>query len=186
MAVATAALSSAIRFRKPEPEFLFEIPHLDFQPIALQTEQRPSDTKLDAMIGPVPIAARWFPIVERRISGSIATSGAEQPEEGTSLSIGVATQAIRFFQTTSDVLPADEPYLYASMEGDLVAEFKAPCGKITNVIGKSSVISFAVTDDGAILRTKIELPVTNVRRARQELRQLTEQVHSRRHAIVEP
>ena len=75
--------------------------------------------------GPLPVRASWLSNVERRIRGSIPTSSEPLSNTGRWLEPQLAWQAINFFQATSDILPG-EPYVYASLMGDLIAEFKGP------------------------------------------------------------
>ena len=50
---------------------------------------------------------------------------------------------MRLFEAASDVLPG-EPYIYSSVDGDLVAEFKDSYGRLTTIIGPTFTIGFAV------------------------------------------
>jgi hypothetical protein len=180
---ATAFASSAFRFRKPTTDFTFTYPAADSDTEVL-ADARPSDTKLDAVIGPIMIAAHWLPTIERRIVSSIAPLDEAAPNDGRWVDVDVAAQAIRFFQANSDVLPASEPYIYTSMQGDLVAEFTAPNGKMTNIVGKSSVVSFAAIN-GTVLTATLEPTLNNVFTIRHELHHQTDQL-SGKHGIVEP
>jgi hypothetical protein len=126
-------------------------------------------------MGPLPVRASWLANVERRILGSIPFTGAEPlPQTGRWLEPEVAGQAINLFQVMSDILPG-EPYVYASLKGDLVAEFKAPKGKLTTIVGKSSLTSFGVSGD-SVLRITFDLPIVNIQNARLRLKQVSDQL----------
>jgi hypothetical protein len=77
--------------------------------------------------------APWLAAVERRIKDSIAVSETTDEDGTTTISEEVAGAALRFFQSSADVLPS-EPFLYASLRGSLVAEFTSANGSITAVI----------------------------------------------------
>jgi hypothetical protein len=85
----------------------------------------------------------WLPLVERRIEDSKIPKEYEPLEPAEWLSEDVANAALRFFQNTADILPS-EPYLYASKQGALVAEFTTGSGALTTIISPDSVVLFAV------------------------------------------
>src|SRR5690242_194424 len=143
-ATATAQAYSDIRFRQPISEFIFELPTATAQP-AIPAQPLPSDQKLGEIVGPVPIAARWISTIQRRIKQSVPSRVTTTIEgEGGWLDSDIAAYAVCFFNAVSDVLPASEPYLYTSNNGDLVAEFAGRDGKLTSVIGKAAVNSFVI------------------------------------------
>jgi hypothetical protein len=183
MKTATAQAYSDIRFRQPVSEFIFEPPPVSAED-EIASQALPSDEKLGTIEGPVAIAAKWITTIERRIQQSVPDPIAITPEEEGWLDSDIAARAVSFFSATSDVLPATEPYLYKASNGDLVAEFAERHGKLTNVIGKTAVNSFAVLD-GQIVKTTMSLPFDNVLKARQELMQLTTQLRTGAHGIVE-
>jgi hypothetical protein len=123
--------------------------------------------------GPTPIAATWLPAVEKRISASIATTDGEYVNDGSWVDVDIARQALAFFQATSDVLPS-EPYMYTSTQGDLVAEFQTSRGNMTSIVGKASIINFAVIDQ-TMIRTTLDLTEFNPAKARNEIRNLAAQ-----------
>lgn len=125
--------------------------------------------------GPLPVRASWLANVERRLLGSIPMNNGEPvPNTGRWLELEIAWQAINFFQATSDILPG-EPYVYTSRKGDLVAEFKVPKGKLTTIVGKTSLTSFSVVGDH-IWRISFDLPVVNIQGARQKIKEVSEQL----------
>jgi hypothetical protein len=139
-----------------------------------------SDTKPEKALREVhPIAARWFNIVERRIRQSVLPVGQRAENDGRWLTQDIADTASAFFKATSDVLPA-EPFIYSSRNGDLVAEFSAPHGTLTNIVSQTFVVAFAVVD-GVPIEKRLELACHGRGRLRQELQQLTKMLHTGRH-----
>ncbi len=122
--------------------------------------------------GPLPVRALWLSNVERRILGSIATTNEPLLNTGRWLEPQLAWQAINFFQATSDILPG-EPYVYASLMGDLVAEFKGPKGKLTTIVTKNSLTTYSVIGEH-ILKISFDLPVLNLQSARLKIRQVSD------------
>ena len=97
----------------------------------------------------------WLPSVERRIENSIIPKEYEYLGSSEWLQEDVGQSALRFFQSTADLLPG-EPFIYASQSGALVAEFKSPVGTLTTIISPSTIIFFATKanqPDGPIERT---------------------------------
>jgi hypothetical protein len=181
MITATAQVYSDIRFRQPGSEFSFEIPAAPVQEI--NDQPLVSDKKLGLISGPAGIAAEWISTITRRIQQSVPGPASGTDVDGW-LDSDIAARALGFFDATSDVLPATEPYLYTATNGDLVAEFAGRHGKLTTVIGKAAVNSFAVLE-GQIVKTTLNFPFDNVPKARQELMQITKQLHTGAHGIVE-
>lgn len=195
MSAATAEAQSTVKIRRASNAFSFEDVFVESEarkllPVDSQAgeswEQLLWDANSKSILGPIPVRASWLSKVERRISGSIAfAQEAQIPDDGRWIDWHIAMQAVGFLNATSDVLPAAEPYIYTATCGDLVAEFSAPHGKITTIIGKTAVVSFAVTDD-TMLKTTLELPVSNIREARKQLKELTDRVHTGKNGIVDP
>jgi hypothetical protein len=117
--------------------------------------------------GPSTGPASWLASVERRIRNSIVPEGREAQNDGRWLTYDIANAATVFFQTASDVLPS-EPYIYSSLAGELVAEFKAEHGTMTSLISKTQLISLAVVD-GLPIETRIDLGVLSSSTIRKEL-----------------
>jgi hypothetical protein len=193
-ATADECAFSAIRFRKPNSTYLWfsaaaresEAPAAtgaDADTESVPSINQPSDNRPDLLIGPVPIPADWLATVERRIRESINPYDVEYVNDGRWLTSTIAMQAMRFFQSTSDVLPG-EPYIYSSMQGDLVAEFRAVHGSITSIIGTTSVVAFAVVN-GEVVKEKLEFRSENLAAARQELKRLTDKLRTGQHGAVE-
>jgi len=181
MRTATAQASSEIRFHRPA-EFRFESPEPAVVDMTV-AEPLPSDNTLNQISGPSLIAAKWISVIERRIRESVSNDITNADEDGW-LTLEIAARALSFFKATSDVLPPADPYLYTAMNGDLVAEFEGPHGKLTSVIGKSAVIAFAVVDDN-VVKTTLSLPFEDVVKVRGELQRITEQLRSGEHGSVE-
>ena len=173
MMEATADLFSTTRIRRVHAGSFISSPENQVRTIS-GLELLPSRTIANVMAGPTPIAAAWLPVVQKRIVASVVPPNAEYVNDGRWLTQEIATQAFNFFQAASDVLPS-EPYVYTSIEGDLIAEFKGSRGTMTNVIGKTSVIAFAVID-GNIINTSPQFLDGNISKLRHELQQLSEQL----------
>jgi hypothetical protein len=73
------------------------------------------------------------------------------PGDGRWISQAVANSAVDFLQATADLLH-EQPFIYSSNNGDLVAEFSANRGTLTAVASPSSVLLFAVVDGVPIER----------------------------------
>jgi len=170
----TAQAYSDIRFRQPATVFTID-PAAALIPQQVAVFPLASDQKLGEINGPVTIAAKWISTIQRRIEQSVPDVLVANLDDGGWLDSDIATYAISFFNATSDVLPISEPYLYTASNGDLVAEFAGRHGKLTNVIGKTAVNSFAIVD-GQIVKTTLKFPLDNIEEARQELMQLTSQL----------
>jgi len=90
----------------------------------------------------VPELSEWLRRVQIRIKKSVSSLETKQIENTRWLSTSVGVAAIDFFKNTADLFPV-EPIVYASNEGELVAEFRGKTGAITAVISPSFVILFA-------------------------------------------
>ena len=173
----------SIRYREPESAFIYEMPTPPL-PVAPHVFQvLPSDHKLSQIQAPTLIPAAWLETVQQRIRNSITISAEDYVNDGSSLQSAIAARAIRFFQGTSDVLPG-EPYIYSSLDGDLVAEFRAECGSMTAIVGKQFAVTYAVVN-GTVLDQTIELRDDNLASARQNLQQLTNNLRKGDHGAVE-
>lgn len=170
----TAQAYSDIRFRQPAIVFTID-PAAALIPQQVAAFPLASDQKLGEIDGPVTIAAKWISTIQRRIEQSVPDALVANLDDGGWLDSDIATYAISFFNATSDVLPISEPYLYTASNGDLIAEFAGRHGKLTNVIGKTAVNSFAIVD-GQIVKTTLNFPFDDIAKARQELTQLTSHV----------
>jgi hypothetical protein len=163
----------------PETSYTFSGFHPAHEPVAIiehaRVEQAPilSDNRPDILSGPICISALWLPNVERRIRNSTNPPDTQYVNDGRFLSASIAQKAMEFFESTSDVLPS-EPYIYTSMHGDLVAEFRTARGSMTNIIGQTSVITFAVID-GALTKS-LDLRDDNLGAARYKLQTLTKEL----------
>jgi hypothetical protein len=129
--------------------------------------------------GPSFGPASWLASVERRIRNSIVPHGREVENDGRWLSYDIANAATSFFQTASDVLPS-EPYIYSSLGGDLVAEFKAEHGTMTSVISDKFLVSMVVVD-GEPIETRIEFGVVSPATIRRELTSIMTMLRTGKH-----
>ena len=85
----------------------------------------------------------WLPVVESRIRDSIRPDEYEIENSAEWLTADAAYAAIAFFRGGAEALPS-EPHIYATNNGDLVAEFQTPQGNMTSVVSDSETILFAV------------------------------------------
>jgi hypothetical protein len=143
-----------------------------------------SDTKPENLIqAPSRISSQWLAAVQERVQNSIVPKDCESENDGRWLTEDIATSASAFFEMASDVLP-NEPYIYSSQDGDLVAEFGATHGTMTGIIAKNHVVLFAVVD-GVPIESRLVLGSDDSRPLRRELQHLTEMLHTGRHGAVE-
>lgn len=84
----------------------------------------------------------WTGDVLRRLRDSTAPRGMNAPLDGKWIAESVARSAAAFFSSYASFLPS-EPYIYASNDGDLVAEFQGPMGRLTAIIGDMETTLFA-------------------------------------------
>jgi hypothetical protein len=89
----------------------------------------------------------WADNVLVRIASSIEPSGLRETAPGRYISSKIASAASAFFEAHASVLPS-EPYIYASEDGDLVAEFEARAGSLTAIIGDKNLVLFAKRGNG--------------------------------------
>jgi hypothetical protein len=124
----------------------------------------------------------WLTMVESRIRDSIKPDEYEIENSAEWLTADAAHAAIAFFRSGAEVLPT-EPHIYATNNGDLVAEFETPYGTMTSVVSDEKTILFAV------LASDPHEPIQKVIRRgsnafKEELRSVTKQL-SGRHGKVE-
>ena len=110
----------------------------------------------------------WLASVERRIQDSTMPNEYGEWSTPEWISEDVGRAAISFFQNSADVLPG-EPFLYASLSGDLVAEFETAKGSMTTIISPEDTILFATPAD--YLQSPIEVTLKRgTNRLREEVR----------------
>jgi len=97
---------------------------------------------------PVQISpqVQWHGLLQQRIKDSVALEGHQLDPNLRYLSEAVARSALCFFEGVSDLLPS-EPYIYASQEGNLVAEFSGSSGGLSVMIGTDFAILFSSSED---------------------------------------
>ena len=172
----TAPLYAEIRYCDSPSGYYFMFPDAR-APQIIAAEKLPSDSKLSPVLGPTQIAAKWMSTLTRRILDSVPVHPIPAPHDEGLLDPEIASKAIIFFKETSDLLPTSEPYIYTSLDGDLVAEFVGQQGKLTNVISRDAVNSFVVSELGMFKATE-NLPFEDINRARKELRKVAAQLRS--------
>jgi hypothetical protein len=96
--------------------------------------------------------AQWLKSVEQRIVASVPPPGYEVENDGTWLSQSVANAAVDFLGKVADSF-TNEPYLYSSPSGDLVAEFQESKGRLTCIISPDSATIFAMIAEKPVTKT---------------------------------
>ena len=104
-----------------------------------------SDNKPEAIQGPSPIMASWVGRVQGRIDNSTLPQGRDADNDGRWLKPKIAAAANAFFRVASDVLPG-EPFIYSSLDGDLVAEFRGMHGTMTGILSEAFIVLYTVVD----------------------------------------
>lgn len=173
MSAVTAQQYAYVRVRQPEEQSSWGLACA--VPPQAVVEALPSDGNLGSIATPVVIPAQWIGTIQQRIQRSILGSTVATPDEGGWLDFEIARHALYFFDATSDVLPTSEPYLYTTSDGDLVAEFAGRHSKLTAVISKAAVQSYAIVD-GQMIKSTLTFPFDDAAKARQELMQITNQL----------
>ena len=88
----------------------------------------------------------WLKRVTKRIVFSTASDSTQlETQPGRWLSKDVADAGVSFFANASALLPS-EPYIYASLDGHLVAEFRGGKGSLTVIISPEATVLFASTN----------------------------------------
>jgi hypothetical protein len=172
----TAPLYAEVRYCDSPSGYYLIVPDAR-APQAVAAERLPSDSRLSPVLGPTQIAAKWMSALARRILDSVPARPIPAPHDEGFLDPEIASKAVIFFRETSDLLPMSEPYIYTSLDGDLVAEFVEQQGKLTNVISKNTVSSFVVSEVGMFKATE-NLPFEDINRARKELQKVTAQLRT--------
>ncbi len=146
------ATSTTIQiFREPERRYDERISKLEARLMKLaahraQKKLRDREVRIEVYVPHLSAANNWLPIVEERIRASTLPDEYEDERSSEWLTEGAALAAIAFFRATADLLPA-EPHIYATKEGDLVAEFETKTGSLTSIISGKETIVFAVLSD---------------------------------------
>jgi hypothetical protein len=126
---------------------------------------------------PTPIyieaATYWLPIIEQRINDSVLPVEYEANRQiacqsGEWLEEDVARSAIDFFFKIGDLLP-NEPYIYSSKSGQLVAEFEKGAFPITAVVSPDLHTLMAIEPDGPS-QTSVSRRSNNIRQVVQDLK----------------
>lgn len=131
----------------------------------------------------VPRLAQWLDRVEQRIRNSIALD--EQPPENERqwISPDVAQAALGFFRDTADVLPG-EPFIYASRQGDLVAEFSGAHGTLTSIISPRIIILFAQVGEKPVEK-RLDPRKDTPDALRHDLKLISSRLHTSTHGSLE-
>lgn len=105
--------------------------------------------QFDALTGKLQISEpnepSWLTKVHKGIQDSIIPEGQNIQNDGRWLSLEVSDAACAFFSAAANALPG-EPYIYASLQGDLVAEFEGEYGNLTIIISPNFSFFYASGD----------------------------------------
>lgn len=154
-----------------------------YRRLYMRPTPRPSDNKPEAAIHVLspPSQPVWLEKVQTAIRTS-AVKGAQGQQgdiEAGRIRPEVAEAAVDFFDRTADLF-AQEPYLYPSHEGDLIAEIKAKKGRVTSIVSGSTVILF-----GAVEGMTFERQVGDARLLRSEVQRVIKRLDTAPHGNVE-
>ena len=168
-AAATASISvgtAVLGFAQPSPNVEVLERYMHFA----RLEGQLSDIKFEAFIRiPGPRKPEWLGSTLKAIRSSVsAIAGGKNLDDGRWLSQNVANSASDFFENTADLFP-HKPFIYSSIEGDLVAEFKTDHGTLTSIVSPLFVLLFAVVNG-----VPSERRVSGTRGLREEVRRFIE------------
>ncbi len=171
MDTTTAYDSATIQFMQPRRVFMVTVGDRLFPNASKLERTLPSDHPRSMVEVPAPIAAPWVAAVERRIRASVSPQNIAYINDGSTITNNVAARALQFFQMTWDVLPG-EPYIYVSLQGDLVADFRTEFGTMTTIVAPSRVVTFA-SHNGELLDLQIVVDFKSPMNSRRSLQHLT-------------
>ena len=140
----------------------------------------------DSFVGreQISIDAEWLDAVEQRIFASLPVDGYELNDRSAWLQPSVGEAALKFFRMASLALP-NEPYIYPSKRGDLVAEFAAPRGKMTCLISPEFVLVFANAGDEIIQKTFMSSDMGMGEELRSDVREISQFLGATSNVTVE-
>jgi hypothetical protein len=125
----------------------------------------------------------WLPSVERRIRQSVAPSTRAALDRGKWLTFEAADAAAGFLDKTADLLP-NEPFIYASNDGDLIAEFEGKHGTLTAVVSPGLLILFASVGSVPVQKT-VKLKEATTTCLRRSVRDFSEMLRTGHHGTVD-
>jgi hypothetical protein len=180
----TAGYSAELRLRRLPQMVIIADAHM---PIATNSQafdqQSLSDNRQESgILAPLRSVPEWLDAVKRRIRDSIMPNGQEIENDGQWLTEEIACIAGTFFEEVSDLLPS-EPFIYASAQGDLVAEFTPKFGSLTAIVSPKSVLLYAVVNDRPEHR-EINFLGEGSAALRRDLDELTELLRTGRNGAV--
>jgi hypothetical protein len=156
VSAATRVLADPVTAKLPSIDELRLEGYLqDYADVVPLSEYRPESELPSLTSTPAP----WLGAVQRRLNASIGLEGIEGRNDGAWLIKEVVSNANSVFDAASNLFPS-EPYLYGSRAGDLVAEFEGKEGRMTMVVTKEALITFAVAGKKTIRRQMKLIPFT--------------------------
>lgn len=143
---------------------------------ALPQATPPTDVRIGSYTPVLSVPSVWLSAVEERIRASVRPPEMEGENSTEWLTQNAANTAINFFRHAADLLPT-EPHIYATDNGDLVAEFETPANSVTSVVSSEQTILFGVSN------TSPEKPIeVTIRRGsnrlREEVKTFTQELRS--------
>jgi hypothetical protein len=180
----TAGYSAELRLRRLPQMVIIADAHM---PIATSSQaldrQSLSDNRQESgILAPLRSIPEWLDAVKRRIRDSIMPNGQEIENNGQWLTEEIASVAGTFFEEVSDLLPS-EPFIYASTQGDLVAEFTPKFGSLTAIVSPKSVLLYAVVN-GRPEHREVNFLGEGSTALRRDLDELTELLRTGRNGAV--
>ncbi len=127
---------------------------------------------------PSQVQPAWLQVTKQRIRESITSIDRADINDGRWLTQDIADAALDFFAKTADLLP-NEPSMYSSRKGDLVAEFKAEKGHLTSIVTPTCVVLYAVVDG-----EPIEKRISEATELRKEVGKLTQMLRAGQHGSM--
>ena len=145
---ATAGTHTSMQLRASLTTFTLASAFWSGQIVSSSSSQAPAESErrglgLEQATVFIETPSAWLPVVEERIRASVRPLDVNDGLTTEYLAVEAAWAAINFFRMGAAFLPT-EPHIYATHQGDLVAEFETPDLQMTTVISKAEIILFAV------------------------------------------
>jgi hypothetical protein len=115
-----------------------------------------TNVRIDPYTPVLAVPNAWLSAVEERIRASTRPPELQGEESAEWLSVSAASTAINFLRQAADLLPT-EPHIYASDNGDLVAEFETEASNVTSVVTPEETILFGVSSAAPAIPVKVKI-----------------------------
>jgi len=130
--------------------------------------------------GPTPVPTKWLGAVQRIVQNSIGGEKELDRNDGRWLTEEAASAAMKFFEFAADALPG-EPFIYKSISGDLVSEFKTKYGMLTGVISGTQLMLYPVVQGKPQDEQRYDLFTADSGSLQAALRPITEILRTGKH-----